>query len=161
MRLWSWKKEDLPSICHAMRTAIAATFSVLIARLAGGNARGLLGCGCHARHHAINANLVDRTDYRDCGGRISGSTRGELLRSKSGRVHGRVGLLPIAFRLEKTAYRYASITLAIIVLIPRSAPAWIIALHRFLEVSVGIIVAIAVVALWPEYHPSAAKRADK
>jgi hypothetical protein len=30
--------------------------------------------------------------------------------------------------------------------IPRSAPAWIIGLHRFLEVSVGIIVALAVVA---------------
>jgi uncharacterized membrane protein YgaE (UPF0421/DUF939 family) len=61
-----------------------------------------------------------------------------------------IGLLSIAFRLEKTAYRYASITLAIIVLIPRSAAPWVIALHRFLEVSVGIIVALAVVALWPE-----------
>src|SRR5205823_13576573 len=70
-----------------------------------------------------------------------------------------IGLLSIAFRLEKTAYRYASITLAIIVLIPRSAPAWIIALHRFLEVSVGIIVALAVVALWPEQQASPAKSA--
>ena len=71
-----------------------------------------------------------------------------------------IGLLSIAFRLEKTAYRYASVTLAIIVLIPRSAPAWIIALHRFLEVSVGIIVALVVVALWPEHQPSAAKSAE-
>jgi uncharacterized membrane protein YgaE (UPF0421/DUF939 family) len=63
-----------------------------------------------------------------------------------------IGLLSIAFRLEKTAYRYASITLAIIVLIPRSAPAWIIALHRFLEVSVGIMVALAIVALCPEHR---------
>jgi uncharacterized membrane protein YgaE (UPF0421/DUF939 family) len=63
-----------------------------------------------------------------------------------------VGLLPIAFRLEKTAYRYASITLTIIVLIPRSAAPWIVALNRFLEVSVGIIVALAVVALWPEHR---------
>ena len=61
-----------------------------------------------------------------------------------------IGLLSILFRLEKTAYRYASITLAIIVLIPRSGPAWITAVHRFLEVSVGIIVALAVVALWRE-----------
>jgi uncharacterized membrane protein YgaE (UPF0421/DUF939 family) len=43
--------------------------------------------------------------------------------------------------------RYASFTLAIIVLIPRSSPAWAIALHRFLEVSVGIVVALAVVAM--------------
>ncbi len=72
-----------------------------------------------------------------------------------------IGLLAIPFRLEKTAYRYASITLAIIVLIPRSAPAWIIGLHRFLEVSVGIIVALAVVALWPEHQRSAGKSADE
>ena len=42
-----------------------------------------------------------------------------------------VGLLSIAFRLEKTAYRYASVTLAIVVLIPRSNPPWNVALHRF------------------------------
>jgi uncharacterized membrane protein YgaE (UPF0421/DUF939 family) len=63
-----------------------------------------------------------------------------------------VGLLSFAFRLEKTSYRYASITLTIIVLIPRSAAPWAIALHRFIEVSVGIIVALAVVALWPEHQ---------
>src|SRR6266576_2851472 len=63
-----------------------------------------------------------------------------------------LGLLSIAFRLEKTAYRYASVTLTIIVLIPRSAAPWMIALHRFIEVSVGIIVALAVVAVWPEHR---------
>ncbi len=72
-----------------------------------------------------------------------------------------VGLLPIAFRLEKTAYRYASITLTIIVLIPRSGAPGIIALHRFLEVSVGIIVSLAVVALWPEHQrPSPTSTAE-
>jgi len=63
-----------------------------------------------------------------------------------------VGLLSFACRLEKTAYRYASITLTIIVLIPRAAAPWAIALHRFIEVSVGIIVALTVVALWPEHQ---------
>ena len=53
-----------------------------------------------------------------------------------------IGLLSYSFRLEKTAYRYASVTLTIIVLIPRTNPAWIVALHRFIEVSVGIIVAL-------------------
>ena len=51
-----------------------------------------------------------------------------------------VGLLSFGFRLERTAYRYASVTLTIIVLIPRANPTWIVALHRFIEVSVGIIV---------------------
>jgi len=63
-----------------------------------------------------------------------------------------VGLLSFAFRLEETAYSYASITLTIIVLIPRSEAPWATALHRFLEVSIGIIVALGVVALWPEHR---------
>jgi len=72
-----------------------------------------------------------------------------------------IGLLSFGFRLEKTAYRYASVTLTIIVLIPRTNPAWIVALHRFIEVSVGIVIALLVVAIWPERHPVPAKRADE
>jgi uncharacterized membrane protein YgaE (UPF0421/DUF939 family) len=61
-----------------------------------------------------------------------------------------LGILSLAFRLEKTAYRYASITLAIIVFIPRVNAAWNVAAHRFIEVSVGILVAVAFVAVWRE-----------
>jgi hypothetical protein len=41
-------------------------------------------------------------------------------------------------------------TLAIIVLIPRPEAPWIAAVHRFAEVSLGILVALAVVAVWRE-----------
>src|SRR5437660_11501268 len=33
MKLWAWDKKNLPSITHAIRTAVAATASVIIARL--------------------------------------------------------------------------------------------------------------------------------
>src|SRR5207253_9139503 len=33
MKLWAWDKKNLPSIGHAIRTAVAATVSVIIARL--------------------------------------------------------------------------------------------------------------------------------
>jgi len=69
-----------------------------------------------------------------------------------------LGLLCVAFRMEKTAYRYASVTLAIIVLIPRSNAAWIVALHRFFEVSVGILVALVLAALWPEHQMGSTKQ---
>ena len=69
-----------------------------------------------------------------------------------------LGLLCAAFRMEKSAYRYASITLAIVVLVPRSNAAWIVALHRFFEVSVGIVVALALAAVWPEHQPHSAKQ---
>src|SRR5947209_8108556 len=70
-----------------------------------------------------------------------------------------IGVLSFGFRLERTAYRYTSVTLTIIVLIPRTNAAWIVALHRFIEVSVGIIVALAVVAFWPERSAIPAKNA--
>jgi hypothetical protein len=33
MKLWAWDEKNLPSIAHAIRTAVAATASVIIARL--------------------------------------------------------------------------------------------------------------------------------
>src|SRR5258707_14273004 len=33
MKVWAWDEENLPSITHAIRTAVAATASVIIARL--------------------------------------------------------------------------------------------------------------------------------
>ncbi len=47
------------------------------------------------------------------------------------------------------AYRFAAITLSIILLINRGRPPWIVAWHRFLEVSLGIAVALVVTTLWP------------
>ncbi len=48
------------------------------------------------------------------------------------------------------AYRFAAITLTIILLISHNRPPWIVALHRFIEVSLGIAVALAVTHLWPD-----------
>lgn len=47
------------------------------------------------------------------------------------------------------AYRFAAITLSIILLIAHTRPAWIVALHRFVEVSVGIAVALVLSEVWP------------
>lgn len=40
-------------------------------------------------------------------------------------------------------------TLAVIMLIPRPQAAWVGAIHRFLEVSTGIAVALTLTAVWP------------
>lgn len=63
-----------------------------------------------------------------------------------------LGLVCVPFRLERSAYRYAGITLAIIMLVPGRS-GWIVALHRSFEVSVGIAVALVFSALWPERYP--------
>lgn len=54
-----------------------------------------------------------------------------------------------AFLRLRGAYRFAAITLSIILLIAHTRPAWIVASHRFVEVSVGIAVALALSELWP------------
>jgi uncharacterized membrane protein YgaE (UPF0421/DUF939 family) len=58
------------------------------------------------------------------------------------------GVLCALLRL-RSAYRFAAITLSIILLIAHQNPAWIVASHRFVEVSVGIAVALAVAQFWP------------
>jgi uncharacterized membrane protein YccC len=167
MKLWAWDEKNLPSIAHAIRTAVAATASVMFARLVQmPGAYWAAIATLVVMQSTLGATLTLSLE------RIVATAVGASVGALEANYFAAnlvafalaillIGLLSFAFRLEKTAYRYASITLAIIVLIPRSAPPWTIALHRFLEVSVGIIVALAVVALWPEHLPSAAKTADE
>jgi len=61
-----------------------------------------------------------------------------------------LGISAAGFRVERSAYRYASVAVAIITLVPRANKAWVVALHRFVEVSIGIAVGLAVTAIWPE-----------
>jgi Fusaric acid resistance protein-like len=55
-----------------------------------------------------------------------------------GRVHQRLPQY-----LDRTAYRYGSIALAIVMLVVRDESDWVVALHRFIEVSIGIAVGLA------------------
>jgi hypothetical protein len=166
MKFWAEDKNNLPSITrysHRRRRD-----RVSYHRAVRGNARGVMGrdrdLGRHPIHVRRDTDAVDRANRRYRCGCVSGAL--EVIYFGANLVAFAVaiflvGLLRIVSRLEKTAYRYASITLTIIVLIPRSASPWIVALNRFIEVSIGIIVALAVVALWPEHQPSAVKSADK
>jgi uncharacterized membrane protein YccC len=61
-----------------------------------------------------------------------------------------LGLLCAIARSGPSAYRFGGVTLAIVVLIPRSDPAWLVAFYRFAEVSVGIGVALLLAVVWPE-----------
>jgi uncharacterized membrane protein YgaE (UPF0421/DUF939 family) len=60
------------------------------------------------------------------------------------------GVICALLHLGRSAFRYAGITLAIVLLVARTQPAWIIALHRFVEISLGILAGLLVTAIWPE-----------
>jgi uncharacterized membrane protein YccC len=150
------EKKNLPSIGHASRTAVAATASVLIARMVG----------MPEAYWAAITTLVIMQSSLGATPKLSverivasalGASLGAIVSTYFGQnlvLFGLaiflLGLVAFGFRVEKTGYRYASITFAIIVLIPRAETPWIVAMHRFLEVAIGILVALAVVALWPE-----------
>jgi uncharacterized membrane protein YgaE (UPF0421/DUF939 family) len=61
-----------------------------------------------------------------------------------------LGLLRAAARLDLPAYRFGGVTLAIVLLVPRTGQPWQIAFHRFAEVSIGIGVALMLAWVWPE-----------
>ena len=93
--------------------------------------------------------------WRRFGGTVLGATAGALLSNyfrpnlaMFGVGVFLLGLVCAILRLG-TAYRFAGVTLAIIMLIVRDKPAWIVAEHRFIEVSVGIAVGLVVTAVWP------------
>ena len=42
-------------------------------------------------------------------------------------------------------------------LVPRNESPWIVGFHRFVEVTIGILVALVLTAIWPEGEPPAAR----
>ena len=143
MKLWSWQKENLPSIGHSVRTALAATAAVVVARLVQmPEAYWAAIATLVVMQSTLGATLTLSVE------RIVATAVGASVGALESNYFGAnlaafmlaiffIGLLSFGFRLEKTAYRYASVTLTIIVLIPRSNPAWIVALHRFIEFRSG------------------------
>lgn len=58
------------------------------------------------------------------------------------------GILSAVLRLG-SAYRFAAITLSVVLLIGHGHPPWDVAVHRFIEVSLGIAVALVTTVAWP------------
>jgi uncharacterized membrane protein YccC len=61
-----------------------------------------------------------------------------------------LGLVCALARSDRSAYRFGGVTLAIVLLVPRTGPAWQVAFRRFAEVSIGIAVALLLAWIWPE-----------
>jgi uncharacterized membrane protein YccC len=149
-------RENPSSVAHSIRTALAAVSALLVARLLRLP---------EAYWASITALIVMQSTFGAALSisvqRFAGTAVGAVLGAVAATYFPRnviaygvlvflVGLLCSALRVERTAYRYASITLAIIMLIPRSLGPWTTAAHRFVEVSLGIVVALAITAVWPE-----------
>ncbi|MGB9456672.1 MAG: FUSC family protein [Bryobacteraceae bacterium] len=150
------ERAALPVVVHSTRTALAAVVSVLVARLFRlPEAYWAPITTLVITQSSLGAALaVSRQRFL---GTALGAAVGAIVASHFGRnalVFGVavfiLGLLCAVARSERSAYRFGGVTLAIVLLIPRAAPPWQIALHRCAEVFIGIAVALMLAVAWPE-----------
>ena len=145
---------NVRDIIHSVRTTVAAVVSLLIARLFKlpeaywAAITTLTVMQSPATAMSISAQYFAGTAVGAAVGGWAGTHFPGNVFVFGACVLG-IGILFAPFRVERSAYRYASITLAIVMLVP-SHTGWIAALHRFFEVSVGVAVGLAVTTIWPE-----------
>lgn len=142
-------------LVSAARTAIAATASYLIARLSGlPEAYWAAILTLVIMQSTLGATL--QISIERFIGTLLGAIAGGLLAGSFTQMWwafaGGVFVLGIVCFLLglQNSYRFAGITLAIVMLIPHTASPWTVAVHRFIEVSIGIVVGLAVTFVWPE-----------
>jgi len=149
-----------PVLVHSARTAVAAVASVLAARLFRlPETYWAPITTVVITQSSLGAALT--VSWQRFVGTLLGAVVGGIVASYS-RPHVLVfglcvfllGLICAVAHSDRSAYRFGGITLAIVLLIPRTDPAWQVAFHRFAEVSIGIGVALIFAWVWPEKEPA-------
>ena len=143
------------NLVYPARTTIAAVLALLAARMVGLP---------ESYWAPISALVVVQPDFHTAltsawqqfAGTALGAAAGALLVAHfqpRATVFGfgvfGIGLLSATLKLDHAANRIAAIALAIVFLVARTQPAWVVALHRFFEVSTGVVVGLLLSALWP------------
>ena len=153
---WQLAGGNREALEHSARTAVAATLSLLFARL----------FRLPEAYWAAITTLVIMQSTLGAALTVSGQRlAGTAIGAAAGAFVSfyfaanalafalsifMLGLLCAALGLGRNAYRFAGITLAIVMLVHYARPAWVVALHRFVEVSVGIAVGLVMTLVWPE-----------
>jgi uncharacterized membrane protein YgaE (UPF0421/DUF939 family) len=151
---FAWR--DRPVLVHSARTAVAAVASLSVARLFElPEAYWAPITTLVIVQSSLGAALT--VSWQRFVGTALGSSVGAIVETYFGpRVFALgvgvliLGLLCAATKVDRSAYRFGGIALAIVLLVPRTGSAWQIALHRFAEVSIGIAVALFLTLVWPE-----------
>jgi uncharacterized membrane protein YccC len=145
-----------PIVVHSLRTAIACVVSLLVARLFRLP---------EAYWAPITTVVITQSSLGAAlavsWGRFQGTILGVVVGAAMATWFGPhavafgvgmflLGLIRIVTHSDLTLYRFGGVALAIVLLVPRTGPPWQIAFHRFVEVSIGIAVALMFSVVWPE-----------
>ena len=144
------------TILHIARTTIAALASQLVAQVLHMPEpywatvttivimQSSLGAAWNVSWKRLEGTMLGAV----VGGFLASRFNGNLIAFGAAMVGA--GLVCLVLHLDRTAYRFAGITVTIIMLVTRTQSAWTIATHRFVEVALGIAVGLVLAALWPE-----------
>jgi uncharacterized membrane protein YgaE (UPF0421/DUF939 family) len=153
-----------PVLVHSARTALAAVASFLVARLFRLQ---------EAYWAPITTVVITQSSlgaaWKVSWQRVFGTAIGATVGAIAASLFGAnlvlfgisvfiLGLVCWIVNADRSAYRFGGITVAVVMLIPRTGPAWPIAFHRFAEVSIGIAVALILTAVWPEMEEVATQK---
>jgi uncharacterized membrane protein YccC len=164
---WVIAQDNPPSIAHVGLSAVATVTSYLIARLFGlPEAYWAPIASLMTMQLTLSAALPIAVQY--VAGTAAGAAVGavtDIYFHSSVWVFAAavvlVGLACVALRIERSAFRYASVTLVIVLLVPRPTSAPIVALHRFFEVTIGIAVGLVLFAIWQRIDLSLSLKARR
>jgi uncharacterized membrane protein YgaE (UPF0421/DUF939 family) len=153
---WLRGRDNPTTLQHAAHTAVAAVLSLVIARLLRmPEAYWAPISTLIAMQSNLGASLA--ISGQRFVGTALGASVGALVAVRYpgnavafGIAVFAVGALCAAVSIDRIAYRYAGITTAIMILIAHSETVWITAVHRWIEVSVGLAVGVLLTATWPE-----------
>jgi uncharacterized membrane protein YccC len=154
LRKWVIAQDNPPSIAHVVLSALTAVVSYVIARLFRlPEAYWAPMSTLLVMQLTLSAAFPIAVQY--VVGTAVGAAVGAVADiyfhtsvSAFGAAIVLVGLLCVALRVERSAFRYTSVTLAMVMLVPRSTSGRLVALHRFFEVSIGIAVGLVIFTVW-------------
>jgi uncharacterized membrane protein YgaE (UPF0421/DUF939 family) len=150
-------------LVYPLRTTIAAVLALLVAHVVGLR---------EVYWAPVSAIIVVQSDFGSSlliswhrlAGTAIGAAIGAALAPCAGRnvlVYGVgvlcVGVLSALLRLDRPANRFGAVAFTIVFLLVRPDPAWVVALHRFIEVSTGILAGLVLSAVWPEPQTNSVK----
>jgi uncharacterized membrane protein YgaE (UPF0421/DUF939 family) len=149
----AWFHVSRNAVLHSARTALAAVISTLLARSLL-NLPEFYWAPVSTVVILLSSISPVKLAWQRFAGTALGAALGAIIATyftPNWAVYGIgmfvSGLVSSLFRIGN-AYRFVAITLTIVLLVPHTHAGWIVAFHRFVEVSLGIAVALLITTIW-------------
>jgi uncharacterized membrane protein YccC len=146
---------NFPALVDVVRTAAAAVASLLLADLCRLPNGYWAAISCLIVMLSAAGSELAVSVQRSAGtalGASVGAGAMALLGSNAwsfGAAVVAIGIFCWALRVDRAAFRYGAIAAAIVILVPHQEAAARVALHRFIEVTLGIAVGLVTATIWP------------